>query len=156
MRHHPYAQVIAVLYCMIVVSLPTKRYLLLFVEPHSSGGVLPVTAGQIAQDLEAHLLEFTLMANAREQAAAQAKTAQEAERTAWREKETRRIVEKVGQRFLALLCLQYSHIMKYDDWHSPKSTIITLYTGDQRYVAGGWHASKRHCQPITTSCKVPQ
>ena len=62
-----------------------------FVESRSSGGGLPVTVGQIAHDLEAHLLEFTLMANARQQAETQAKSVEEADRKTWREEERRRI-----------------------------------------------------------------
>lgn len=66
-----------------------------FVEPRVSGGGLPVTVGQIAHDLEAHLLEFTLMANARQQAEIQAKKTEEADRKTWREEERRRIEDVV-------------------------------------------------------------
>lgn len=60
-----------------------------------SGGDLPVNLAQVADDLDVQLLEFTLMAKAREQAAGEAHTAEEAEKVAWRQAETKRIEDLV-------------------------------------------------------------
>lgn len=66
-----------------------------------SGGDLPVSLAQIAHDLDAQLLEFTLMAKAREQAAEGIQIAEEAERAAWSQAETKRVEEMVR---VSLLC----------------------------------------------------
>lgn len=59
------------------------------------GDDLPVNLTQIAHDLDAKLLEFTLMAKAREQVAKEAQTAAEAEKGAWRKEETKRVEDMV-------------------------------------------------------------
>lgn len=73
----------------------TKSILLLFFLPPVLGESLPVNLVQIAHDLDAKLLEFTLMAEAREQVAKEALTAEEAEKDAWRQAETKRVEDMV-------------------------------------------------------------
>lgn len=63
--------------------------------PTLPGENLPVNLTQIAHDLDAKLLEFTLMAKARERVAKEAHSAAEAEKTAWREGETKRVEDEV-------------------------------------------------------------
>lgn len=61
-----------------------------------SGRNTPTNLQQITHDLDAQLLEFTLMARAREQAAVEANTAEEAEKDAWRREETKKIEDMVS------------------------------------------------------------
>ncbi|CAM9898127.1 unnamed protein product [Ectocarpus sp. 4 AP-2014] len=63
---------------------------------------LPVNLVQIAHDLDAKLLEFTLMAKAREQVAKEALTAEEAEKDAWRQAETKRVEDMVREEHVML------------------------------------------------------
>lgn len=63
--------------------------------PTLLGANLPVNLAQIAHDLDAKLLEFTLMAKAREQIADKAHTAEEVEKDAWRQGETKRVEDMV-------------------------------------------------------------
>ena len=51
--------------------------------------------GQIAHILDTELLQFTLMARAREKAAREADMAEEDEKIAWKQGETRRIEDMV-------------------------------------------------------------
>lgn len=51
---------------------------------------------QIGHDLDAKLLEFTLMAKARQQVTEEAKRAHEAEKNAWRQIETKRVEDMVS------------------------------------------------------------
>lgn len=67
--------------------------------PTLLGENLPVNLNQIAHDLDAKLLEFTLMAKARERVANEAHSAAEAEKDAWREGETKRVEEEVRPLF---------------------------------------------------------
>lgn len=62
-----------------------------------SGGDLPVSVGQVGHDLDAKLLEFKLMANAREQAAYDSHKAEEAKKLAWTQAETKRIKDMVRE-----------------------------------------------------------
>lgn len=59
------------------------------------GENLPVNLTQIAHDLDAKLLEFTLMAKARERVSEEAHSAAEAEKSAWKEGETKRLEDEV-------------------------------------------------------------
>ncbi len=72
--------------------------------PTLVGDNLPVNLTQIAHDLDAKLLEFTLMAKAREQVADEAKTAVEAEKGAWRKEETKRVEDMVRMVGMSSLC----------------------------------------------------
>lgn len=63
--------------------------------PTLPGKKHPVNLGQIAHDLDAKLLEFTLMAKARERVAEEARSVAEAEKNAWREGETKRVEDEV-------------------------------------------------------------
>lgn len=63
--------------------------------PPFAGKNSPVNLSQIAHDLDAKLLEFTLMAKAREQLADESDQAEEAEKFAWRQGERQRIERKV-------------------------------------------------------------
>lgn len=56
-----------------------------------SGEDLPVNVCQVGHDLDAQLLEFKLMADAREQAANDSHKAEEAEKLSWTQAETKRI-----------------------------------------------------------------
>eukprot|EP00903_Cladosiphon_okamuranus_P007015 g6824.t1 len=61
-----------------------------------------VNLTQIAHDLDAKLLEFTLMAKARERVADEAHLAAEAEKNTWRERETKRVEDEVRREHAVL------------------------------------------------------
>lgn len=75
--------------------LKSTKFVLLPFLPTLLGANLPVNLTQIAHDLDAKLLEFTLMAKAREQIADEANTAEEVEKDAWRQGETKRVEDMV-------------------------------------------------------------
>ncbi|CAM9314821.1 unnamed protein product [Ectocarpus sp. 12 AP-2014] len=79
---------------------------------------LPVNLVQIAHDLDAKLLEFTLMAKAREQVAKEALTAEEAEKNAWRQAETKRVEDMVRE----------EHVMLQDAANRRDGTVSTMKT----------------------------
>lgn len=68
-----------------------------WVDVNPSGGDLPVSLAQIGLDLDAHLLEFTLMAKAREQATDEIDKAEEAITHVSTQGETARLTDEVGQ-----------------------------------------------------------
>lgn len=83
--------------------------------PTLVGDNLPVNLTQIAHDLDAKLLEFTLMAKAREQVAEETHTAEEAEKGAWREEETKRVEDMVSvasMTYLILRCMMHAFVAR--------------------------------------------
>jgi len=103
---------------------PLQQPFVLPLVPSLAGDNLPINLTQIAHDLDAKLLEFTLMAKAREKVAEEAHTAAEAEKGAWKEEETKRVEEMV--RAVGMSCMVYAltargfHLDAHADRLSPR------------------------------------
>lgn len=98
--------------------LISTKFVFLPCLPTLLGVHLPANLSQIAHDLDAKLLEFTLMAKARKQIADEANTAEEVEKDAWRQEETKRVEDMVRALSKNLLnissCMCGIHIDRFE------------------------------------------